>query len=59
MYQHTKELEAKLMLMIGSMTAGNTSRELKRDARRILYEMLKINYIMLKQHRLLYQKTQE
>lgn len=59
MYQNPKELEAKLMLMIGSMKAGNTSKELKRDVRMILDEMLKINYITLKQHRLLYQKTQE
>ncbi len=54
-----RELEARLMIMIGSIKAGNTSRELKRDVRRILDEMLKINYITLKQHRLLYQKTQE
>jgi len=40
--------------MIGSIKAGNTSRELKRDVRRILDEMLKINYITLKQHKLLY-----
>jgi hypothetical protein len=59
LYQNPKELEAKLMLMIGSMKAGNTSKELKRDVRMILDEMLKINYITLKQHRLLYQKTQE
>jgi len=59
MYQNPRELEAKLMLMIGSMKAGNTSKELKRDVRMILDEMLKINYITLKQHRLLYQKTQE
>jgi hypothetical protein len=57
MYQNPRELEAKLMLMIGSIKAGNTSRELKSDVRRILDEMLKINYITLKQHRLLYQKT--
>ena len=59
MYKNPKDLEARLMIMIGSMKAGNTSRELKRDVRRILDEMLKINYITLKQHKLLYQKTQE
>ena len=57
MYQNPRELEARLMIMIGSIKAGNTSRELKRDVRRILDEMLKINYITLKQHRPLYQKT--
>ncbi len=35
-----RELEARLMIMIGSIKAGNTSRELKRDVRRILDEML-------------------
>ncbi len=47
MYQNPRELEAKLMLMIGSMKVGNTSKELKRDVRMILDEMLKINYITL------------
>ena len=58
-YQNPRELEARLMILIGSIKAGNTRRELKRDVRRILDEMLKINYITLKQHKLLYQKTQE
>ena len=44
-YKNPKDLEARLMIMIGSMKAGNTSRELKRDVRRIHDEMLKINYI--------------
>ena len=58
MYQNPRELEARLNIMIGSIKAGDTSRELKRDVRRILDEMLKINYITLKQHKL-YQKTQK
>jgi len=45
MYKNPRELEAKLMLMIGSMKAGNTSRELESDVRRILDEMLKTNYV--------------
>jgi hypothetical protein len=29
MYKNPKDIEARLMIMIGSMKAGNTSRELK------------------------------
>ncbi len=55
-YKDPKELESKLMIMVGNLKAGNTSTELKKDIRSILDEMLSVNYITLKQHRLLYNK---
>ncbi len=56
LYKDPKELETKLMIMAGSLKAGNTSTELKKDIRSILDEMLSVNYITLKQHRVLYSK---
>ncbi len=55
-YNNPKELEEKLMLMVGSLKAGNTSAELNKNIRSILDEMQSVNYITLKQHRLLYNK---
>jgi hypothetical protein len=56
LYKDPKELETRLMIMVGSLKAGNTSTELKKDIRSILDEMLNVNYITLKQHRVLYNK---
>jgi len=55
-YQDPKELESKLMIKVGSLKSGNTSTELKEDIRSILDEMISVNYITLKQHRVLYNK---
>ena len=55
-YKDPKELEPKFMLMVGSLKAGNTSSELKKDIRSVLDEMLNVNYITPKQHRVLYNK---
>jgi hypothetical protein len=56
LYKNPKELEQKLVMMMGSMKAGNTSTELKNDARSIIDEMLNTNYITQKQHKILYNK---
>ena len=55
-YSDPKSLESKLVLMVGSLRAGNTSTELKRDIQSILDELLNINHMTLKQHRILYRK---
>lgn len=51
-----KELEARLLLLLGSMKSGNTSKAMKREAGDILDKLLEVNYITSNMHSKFYLK---
>ena len=55
-YQKPEDLMNRLVLLNGSVQAGNTSQELKKEIRVILDEMMNKQYINPKIHDLLYKK---
>jgi hypothetical protein len=55
-YSNPKMLEERLQLLAGSVKAGNTSMDIKKEIRSIVDEMLRISTITPRMHKLLYQK---
>lgn len=55
-YKNPKEIEERLQVVLGSMTAGNNSKELKGEARSLLDELLEIKQILPNIHKRFYQK---